>query len=153
MTLILLVSCKKEVQPDMIALNENCNCAKEVSANFLIEEMTSPFSDARFTDADTIYKGKNVRFRALEDNAQYTWYIGNEVLNTQEVARFFNSSLGGQNITISLAIRKKPNSICLPNDDGYDSISKTFHVSTKDPGGFFVDRIFWKGPLDWPVQK
>ncbi|MDD2982010.1 MAG: hypothetical protein PHQ74_01355 [Crocinitomicaceae bacterium] len=128
--LLILASCKKE-QPQMSILNKGCDCAKEVNADFLMEEMARPpgSSSNKFTPTDTIFKNKNVQFRALEEDAEYTWYIGQEVLTTKEVIRYFNESLIGQSISISLVVKKKPNKICLPMDDGYDSITKTLTVS------------------------
>ncbi|MDD2982007.1 MAG: hypothetical protein PHQ74_01340 [Crocinitomicaceae bacterium] len=127
---MFLVGCKKE-QPQMSELNKGCDCAKEVSAEFLMEEMAEfpGASSNKFTSTDTIFKNKNVQFRAMEEDAEYTWYIGQEVLTTQEVIRYFNASLAGQNIPISLVVKKKPNNICLPLDDGYDSITKTLTVT------------------------
>ncbi len=130
--LITISSCRKE-QPAMNKLNENCDCAKVVSANFLLEEMTSNNPDlATYTDTDTIFYNKSVRFLALEESAEYTWYIGSEILNEKEVFRYFNSSLIGQNIPISLVVKKKPNTICLPLDDGYDSVTRHFHVNNNE---------------------
>ncbi len=115
----------------MIALNENCNCAKEVSASFEIRELEKlPQFDPIGTDTDTIYMNKNIRFIALEENAEYTWYIGSEIVTDKVVGRYFSSAQAGQTINVSLAVRKKPNTICLPNDDGYDSISRSFYVQT-----------------------
>ncbi len=126
---LLFLGCKKYEQPELTPLNEDCGCASEVSADFEILELESlPQFDPIGTDSDTIFHESNVIFRAKEDNAEYTWYIGSEILNTQEVGRNFPISFGGQDITVSLVVRKATNSICLPNDDGYDSISRTFHV-------------------------
>ncbi|MDD2982009.1 MAG: hypothetical protein PHQ74_01350 [Crocinitomicaceae bacterium] len=128
---LFLVGCKKE-QPQMSALNAGCDCAKEVSADFLMEEMSAQGVEQpwnRFTLTDTIFKNKNVRFKAIEEDAEYTWYIGQEVLTTKEVIRYFNESLVGTYIPITLVVRKKANNICLPLDDGYDSIKKVLVVS------------------------
>jgi len=125
------LACKKIEQPEMAQLNKECDCAKEVSADFEILEMSAspgqPWN--KLTSTDTIFKGKNVQFRALEEDAVYTWYIGQEILTSQVTGRYFSENLGGTNIPITLVVKKKPNSICLPNDDGYDSITKIMHVS------------------------
>lgn len=126
--LCLAVSCKK-VQPQPNNGLENCSCAHEVSADFTIEEIASVVNDQYLTETDLIFGNKNVRFNAKENNAQYTWYIGSEVLTTQEVKRYFANSLVGQTIPISLVVKKSPNLICFPNDDGYDSITKYFTVA------------------------
>lgn len=128
---LLLVgfSCKKE-QPQPNHGLQNCSCAHEVSADFTIEEMTTNnTSFAKYTETDTIFAGKNVRFYGMEDNATYTWYIGSEVLDTREVKRYFAETLVGQTITISLVVHKTPNLLCFPSDDGYDSITKSFVIA------------------------
>ena len=125
---LIAFSCKKE-QPQPNNGLENCSCAHEVSADFTIEEIASVVNDQYLTETDLIFGNKNVRFYAKENNAQYTWYIGSEVLTTQEVKRYFANSLVGQTIPISLVVKKSPNSICFPNDDGYDSITKYFTVA------------------------
>ena len=120
---VFLFSCKKEVQPALQELD--CDCAKEVSADFMMEEMTTGNTNfAKYTDTDLIYGDKNVRFTALEEGADYTWYIGSEILKTKEVTRFFSNSMIGQTLPIILVIKKKTNTICFPQDDGYDSIIK-----------------------------
>ncbi len=132
---MLVVSCKK-VQPQMANLNTNCDCAKEVSANFTAEEVFGyQFNDTnhRFsTITDTAFAAKNIVFTALEPNADYTWYIGNEVISGQQVARYFGLDQQFTDIPITLVVRKKPNSICFPNDDGYDSIVKLVYIKSKD---------------------
>lgn len=129
--LIFLVACKKEEQVSLcLDVTNPCAGAKEISAEFTIGELTSSipsWSDTTFTD--TIFKNKNVHFNALEEDADYTWYVGTEVLNEKSFTRYFDASLVGTTQTISLVVRKEPNSVCLPNDDGYDSISKTLYVS------------------------
>jgi hypothetical protein len=126
----LVSSCKK-VQPEMNPQYEGCECAKEVSADFSINEVAAyNIPNLEFiTETDTIYADRTVRFIAKEENAEYTWIIGAETLNTKVVDRSFPIALGGQDISITLIVKKKPNSICLPNDDGLDTITKTFYVS------------------------
>jgi hypothetical protein len=125
----LVVSCKKE-QPQPNNGLENCACAHEVNADFTIEEMTTNNPNfVKYTETDTIFAGKNVRFYAKEENATYTWYIGSEVLDSREVKRYFAETLAGQTISISLVVHKTPNLLCFPSDDGYDSITKSFVIA------------------------
>ncbi|MBP5982428.1 MAG: hypothetical protein KA734_01810 [Fluviicola sp.] len=140
----LLTSCRKE-QPSMTNGLTDCGCAEETSANFLMEEMTTGNNNfARFTDTDMIFSSKNVRFSAKENNAAYTWYIGAEVLHTKEVTRFFDNSFVGQTIPITLVVKKKPNTICFPNDDGVDSIIKYLTIAQL-PTYDFLDTTFMEG--------
>jgi hypothetical protein len=126
--LLVVLACKKIEQPEMAQLNKECDCAKEVSADFVMEEKNSFWTDY-LTETDSIFKNKNVRFRALEDSATYTWYIGQEVVTSKQVDRYFDEALAGQTLPITLVVKKKPNSICFPNDDGYDSITKYLTVT------------------------
>ena len=131
-SIILLAqnSCKK-VQPDMNSID--CSCAKEVSADFTMEERATTIGndiDNYLTETDTILKFKRVKFSSKENDAEYTWYIGNEILHSKTVERFFNDTWAGQTLPITLVVKKKPNLICFPFDDGYDSITKFITVSS-----------------------
>lgn len=106
-----------------------CDCAQEVSADFNIFEITTMNPNwRRESDTDTIYPTKNVRFYAKEDNAQYTWLIGSEVIHTREFERYFGAELAGETIEVKLIVEKEPNTLCFPNDDGKDTITKTFYI-------------------------
>lgn len=123
-------SCKKKEQPPLSSYSiDPCKNAHEVTAEFTMGELTSGLLSGDTTFTDTIFKEKNVHFVAQEENAEYTWYIGTEVLNTKTVTRYFDASFAGTDQTISLVVRKEPNTVCFPNDDGYDSVSKQLHVS------------------------
>jgi len=133
--IILLTACNKD-QAEIAEFNKNCSCATEVSADFLMEEQTTSNPNfAKQTNTDTIFYNRGVLFTAIESLkdesgfAEYTWYIGSEVITEKTVSRYFNDALIGQNIPITLVVTKKPNTICLPDDDGYDSITKILHVS------------------------
>jgi hypothetical protein len=125
---ITLLACRK-IQPDFdVSAEDPCDCASEVSADFVIEEaLLNPSLD--WVETDTTFHTKDVQFRALEENAEYTWYIGIDTFNTQSASRFFTDQWIGFDIPITLVVRKEPNSTCYPHDDGYDSITKTFYVS------------------------
>lgn len=137
---IFLASCKKEKQPELSPFNEGCDCAKEVSAEFIIEEFWGDINgwDLR-TETDTAYTNKNIYFSAKQDSAEYKWYLGTEILTEQVIGRFFpNANVENQTISVSLVVKKKPNNICFPNDDGYDSITKYLHfVKLPDNTGAF----------------
>jgi hypothetical protein len=124
---IFLFSCKKE-QP---ALSKtDCGCAKEVSADFKIEEISWYGYDwEKRTETDTIFSSRNVNFKAILDGANYQWIIGSEIINSNSFVRYFGPELKGQVIPIKLVISKKPNTICLPNDDGMDTLQKFLIIS------------------------
>ncbi len=123
----LLTSCRKE-QPSMNE-NNNCGCAKEVSADFVIEEMTHYNLNTEMrTETDTAYNSRNIRFVPFEKNAEYKWYIGSEILSDSVIVRYFSDAFAGQNIPITLVVKKPPNTICFPNDDGVDTITKYVYI-------------------------
>lgn len=115
----------------MKPLLEDCSCANEVSADFLIEEQAHNNSNIPnlYSETDTIFANKFVRFTAKEKNAEYKWYAGAEILTEESFVRFFPTNFTGMNLPIALAVKKKPNLLCFPNDDGYDSIIKYIHVA------------------------
>jgi hypothetical protein len=132
--IVLSLSCRK-FQPEINDPHNACDCSQEVSADFLMEEGSGnpnlPLSF--YTNTDTTRQGKNVRFTAIEKNAQVTWYLGQETFtNVQSVKRYFGANFAGQSLPIICVVKKEPNLICFPNDDGYDSIVKYIHVSNHD---------------------
>jgi hypothetical protein len=135
----IFTACQKE-QPALADGQAGCDCAREVSAAFLQEEMATPigWDKIRKTDTDTAYAEGNVRFYAVEENAEYTWYIGSEVLHEREVYRYFDNSTVGAPIPITLVVRKTPNNICLPNDDGYDSVTRYLTMVPSFNDNFFL---------------
>jgi len=106
-----------------------CDCASEVSADFVIEEQLNNIPHYDWVETDTTLYNKDVQFRALEEDAEYTWYIGLDKFETKEASRYFSDQWIGYDIPITLVVKKEPNKTCFPDDDGYDSITKTFHVS------------------------
>lgn len=138
---LFLFSCKKE----QAALSKtDCGCANEVSAEFTINEISNFQWENKFlkTETDTSFSDKNISFFAKEENASYTWYIGSEILHTREVIRFFDESFANKSIPITLVVRKKPNLICYPNDNGYDSIKKVLPFKTTTSN---IDTTFLEG--------
>ncbi len=130
----------------MVAAQNVCDCIEETSADFLMEETVGPIgvSWTKYTNTDSIFAGKTVRFSALSDDADYTWYIGSEVLHTKTVGRSFPDNLLGQTLPITLVVKKNPNSMCFPNDDGYDSIVKYLTVAQLNLYNF-LDTTFLEG--------
>ncbi|MFN5982382.1 MAG: hypothetical protein ACK479_02875 [Fluviicola sp.] len=127
--LAFLTSCHKEkaILPNGLA---DCGCAEETSADFFMEEESVNVpSVAYYTDTDSIQRNKNVRFKVKQDGGTFKWYIGSEILETPEVTRFFGASTVGLTVPITLVHKRKPNKICFPNDDGYDSIVKYLTIT------------------------
>ncbi|PKR79719.1 hypothetical protein CW751_13420 [Brumimicrobium salinarum] len=128
--LLALFACKKE-QPEILNAEDPCECASEVSADFEIREGlingAAP-SINMYTVTDDILTNKTAYFKAKEADAEYTWYIGADIETDRETAKFFPGQWAGSFIPITLVVEKEPNTICFPNDDGYDSITKYMGV-------------------------
>ena len=140
----IVVSCKKDkITPPA---PDPCIGLQEVSADFTMEEMTHANENlAKYTNTDTIFSKKNVRFTAKEENAEYTWYIGTEVLHTRSFTRYFGATLEGQSLPITLVVKKAANTSCFPLDDGYDSIVKYLSVSNQKIGvdsSYLMEGVF-----------
>ena len=144
--LLITSACKK--QPLMTEFNQNCSGNTMVSAQFTMEELASQIgsiNEDKRTNTDTIYHESNVYFNALEDNAEYTWYVGQEIIHERSFYRYFDASLIGQSLPITLVVKKTPNNICFPEDDGYDSIVKYLTVVEDLPGFYFLDNHLFEG--------
>ncbi len=90
-----------------------------------------------------IFKG------ALEEDAEYTWIIGAETLHTRVVQR--SGFPKGETIPITLIVKKTPNAMCFPNDDGIDTLVRYMHVlpDSIPPRGYGVFRgTLDEAPLD-----
>lgn len=129
---LLMLACKKEKPELGISDQDPCGCVSEVSAEFTIEEITTYIVEDIWIETDTLWNGGGARFTAKEENATYKWYIGSQVFTTRSVFRSFPPHIKDVNIPITLVVTKNPNSICYPNDDGYDSIVKTFYIVDSD---------------------
>ncbi|MEZ4775016.1 MAG: hypothetical protein R3D00_17665 [Bacteroidia bacterium] len=119
--------CVDETNPECPNYNP-CLDKKPVSAAFEIREafyLGYP-PDWETYDTDTVVTGL-VEFYALEADAQYEWHIGSEVIRTRSVAR---SDFPPGNTTIRLKVTKKPDIMCFPDDDGVDSLARTFFQKT-----------------------
>ncbi len=140
----LLTSCRKE-QPSMNE-NNNCDCAKEVSANF---QMGEKFGE-EFVELDTIampisyYDGNPANFGYQNDvyvyfsanikNAiSYEWQVGANSItqSTKDFGLYFSDTIG--TIPVRLIVHAKPNLICFPNDDGVDTVVKYLTIRNVQP--------------------
>jgi hypothetical protein len=148
-TLAFLTSCHKE-QPNINDF-KNCDCVKEVSAEF---QMGQKLQDV-FFDLDTIHYYPSfedhgtywtsqlngncyVNFSANIENAtSYEWQIGNSsvVYTSKEFGLYFGDTVG--TIPITLIVKSKPNKICFPNDDGIDTLTRYLTITVMEKPTFF----------------
>jgi hypothetical protein len=146
--LLVVLACKKIEQPDLSTVKDPCDCAKEVSADFDILEENLPIQNSILTVTDHVLHAKNVFFRAKEEDAEYKWYIGSEIETEQETYKHFGSQWIGSDIPITLVVKKNPNKVCFPDDDGYDSIKKVFHVYDRCMNPHLLDGSFRVAPIN-----
>ena len=126
---IIVFACKKQQPQINEDIKNPCDCAHEVSAEFKMEETGGLFTTYEgntqyMTETDTAYSNRVIWFTAKEEDAEYTWYIGAEVIHEKQFYRIFDHSVAGQTLPMTLVVKKSPNTKCYPNDDGYDSITK-----------------------------
>lgn len=124
-----LTSCKK-IQPQFPQPVNPCDCQKPVSADFVIGESFEVVNgEWVFIPTDTTLHSRSVNFRTIDEADEYKWNIGFGTYNTRNVNLFFDEQNMNSTISVTCVVRKTPNTYCFPNDDGYDSIVKTFRVS------------------------
>jgi hypothetical protein len=106
---------------DDIVPDNPCNGFKYTKAEIIIEEQVGD----RWFEGDTVGDMNPCRFSSVQSAEEYTWCIGAEVLKTKSfIRKYFPSGW----LDVSLVIKRKPNKLCFPNDDGIDSIYKRFYV-------------------------
>lgn len=122
-----------------------CFGERPTSADFVIEQNWSPGvpdSLSYVGGTDKLTRGR-IRFRALDEAAStYLWYLGLEQLEEPIIERIFGLQVPfGTMITVSLVVTKQePNFICFPEDNGRDSISKSFFIL--NPCDFLVNNKY-----------
>ncbi len=108
---------------------EPCKDAKEVSADFTINELVTSYSASWMRDTsfetDSVYSTSSVKFIPKQSNLEYyEWRIGTEIINEKNIIR--REFPENKWITITLIVKSKPNTDCFPKDDGRDTVTKKF---------------------------
>lgn len=114
---LTLFSCKKNIAPE-----NPCANTQETKAHFVIEELVG----GRYFEGDTIWCCNGVRFRPLQEADEYIWILGEDTIK-QKIAYKSIFPLKGWFDAI-LIIKRKPNNICFPNDNGMDTLRRKFYV-------------------------
>lgn len=137
---------KEEIAPE-----NPCENAHAVSASFLIQEDWDQTDlgaeDWIYYDTDTVCTYR-IKLTANEKDAiSYRWKIGTDTTTfTQQsfTIRFpytYVSTLSPKNISVTLVVNKTPNKLCLPNDDGIDTVTRIIHF-VNDTGGNLIKGYF-----------
>lgn len=151
----MLASCRQKPCQDPSNFDcENydpCYGRKRVSAAFKIQETITdpqiPEFWGDFLDTDTVISYA-VQFTALEEDAEYEWHIGSEVLTGKSVTKT-NFPLG-RTYPITLIVKKAPYSVCFPKDDGKDTLTRMMYMVDKKYRSPFLGTF--KGLVTNPVD-
>ncbi len=155
--LTFIVGCQRDENPDpkcMDPTDPNCEnydpCLVEnpVSADFKMEsKLTYAYGYDTIYIEETSQAGLGViRFTAVEEGANYKWYIGADTFYTRSFELLFTESgvILGSTISFTLIVEKEPNPVCHPNDNGKDTVTKSlkfidrcdYSISNKFYGSF-----------------
>ena len=103
-----------------------CTAKAPVSAAFhMYERQAGALMPDGWVDYDTdTLIGSAIEFKALEENAEYEWRLGLETIRSRSFVR--HSFPEGVPLTVALIVKKIPNTYCFPDDDGIDTVTRTF---------------------------
>ncbi|MCU0442861.1 MAG: hypothetical protein MUE96_10720 [Bacteroidia bacterium] len=151
--LLTLNSCKDECQdprnPDCENYNP-CIDAKLTSAAFTIKEKvdvdTHPLFSDWLMDTDTTYNKLVVLEASSNDASSYLWIVEgkqkmSDIANSNKVTINLEEDRNsrGNWFTITLIVKRNPNTICLPNDDGVDTVTRRLYFMK------YSDTFSWEG--------
>lgn len=144
--LALVLGCKKKVQPDMGGAQNACDCLKEQRSSFFMGEIYGE----QYIDLDTVimpiyYSDGNpanyqyinytyITFKSNNPNAlSYEWQVGSNSTSqtVREFSLYFLDSL--DQLPVRLITKSKPNTKCIPNDDGIDTIIRYLNIKNMLP--------------------
>lgn len=133
--IVVFISCKKKCQDPTNPDCQNydpCYGIQEIKADFEIGQIfsarLSPLADPyqAFVQDSIFPRVCSIKFKANLEGAKYKWILGAEVIEKKEFSRVFIEPAG--EISVTLMVEKEPNSSCHPQDDGRDTLTKTFKL-------------------------
>jgi hypothetical protein len=111
--------------PNYVAPVYPCAGHSEVSADFTIEMNVYAGTPVWYESDYCIADVNEVRITALLDDAiSYTWILGLDTINTQQHVFNFPAIYAGMSLPITLIVIAEPDTLCYPNDDGLDTITR-----------------------------
>lgn len=142
--LLLFNSCAKQ--------ENTCSGAKHIKADFYMEEVCADNSCRAFWKdyKTTCCSNGLIRFTsspivnsstAQKDSVSCEWHIGAGIYHDNTFTLNFGSASNGSIIPVMLIIRQKPDSLCIPNDNGIDTIIKNLTIDRTT----FLCYGSWKG--------
>lgn len=103
-----------------------CTKRSPVSAAFhMYERQAGALMPDDWVDYDTdTLCSTAIEFMALEENAEYEWRLGLETIRSRSFVR--HSFPQEVPLTVALIVKKRPDTRCFPDDDGIDTVVRTF---------------------------
>ncbi len=138
-SLLFLGGCSKNESPNP------CLKLAPTSAAFTMQEFFPAASTWKYYDTDTS-ANLDVLFTANDSLADsYEWHIGAGLYTERSKWLSFPSHLIGTSIPITLILKKKPNAVCFPQDDGIDTLTRKLyfidHCNSLVQGDFLGSNI------------
>ncbi|MEQ8706148.1 MAG: hypothetical protein RIC19_19610 [Phaeodactylibacter sp.] len=133
LALLLASGCRKEDEEcydptDSSCANYDPCWEKEaVSAGFVMEERVAHFDSVWHIPTDTILEGGILRLRALQPADSIRWQMSGDprTWDSEELRMQFG---GSESLEISLTLWREPDTLCFPDDDGIDSLTRRLTV-------------------------
>jgi hypothetical protein len=146
LTLVVLscTRCKEECTdstnpdcPNYVALPtpaDPCAGSSEVSAEFTVHQaalLAGNYKDTlRLCESHVIAGNRKIYLHANEDNAHYKWVVGADTIYDRNYQFVVSQPFIGQYIEIKLIIQKQADTLCHPFDNGMDTLTRSFLVSS-----------------------
>lgn len=111
----------------------DCSGAKETKAYFegYNTGEYNIYPNYPYVETDTNWSHMTFVAKDIADATYYKWIIGREELENQPIV-YREGFPRNEPIPITLIVHKKPNKECFPNDDGIDTLIKTYYFTDKD---------------------
>lgn len=134
--LLLLVACPEEevpVKPDP------CDGEVPFSADFHIYEAHESFPENWvYYDTDTVGI-PSVIFHALNDNANYEWHLGSEIITERTFTRMYFPI--NEFIPVTLIARRKKDTGCFPDEKEIDTVTRYFYTLGITEDGCYENNV------------
>lgn len=106
-----IAACRKHEDP----------CLASANAEFIIEEHIQD----RWFRTDSVSGAYPVRFRALHPADSFVWLLGSQVIRGQ--SEVIKNAFPVGSLSCRLIAYRSPNPACNPNDDGIDTLTRSFY--------------------------
>lgn len=116
-------SCKKDPDP--------CKALKPTSADFTISEPSFGKVGWITYDTDTLFapylEVTAVDKEITDCTKVFTWFIGNQRVSGYKMSSVYRERVPTNSLeSVTLVLKKSPNTACFPNDNGMDTVTRQF---------------------------